>query len=680
MTLLFTLLVLPCHSRLFADALVVVANGKSDYVIALSGQSRDLAKLNEAAALLQSSIRKATGVALPIFKESDAPADAAAIYIGKTVAAKRAGLPIQKVTGWGYLNRVVDRNIYLIGDEERARPLKPRQQGYSGFSGTYKAVTTFLEQQVGVRFVLPGEVGIHVPELKRLAIDATMDVSWSPRFTFIGRRVSPYSGKHEYDPYAIANNFFGRYASDSRVFWTGGSHTWSEFVPREKYIETRPDYFGLFEGKRDPLRRNILCLSQSEVHDLLVKGVVKKFDEGYQMVMLGQADGYVECQCDKCQAIHPDVGEKLWIKHRQIAERIRALRPEKQVVLSSYVTTTKPPLSFDSFPENVVIMNNRYSPAYFKAWKAFPTPRVVYIPDWLRSWPRVPPRYAVNLVRLWKENNVIAVYMGGGLDQPGCSWGLNGPSYYTFGKAMEDPSRGADELEREFIEASFGAAAEPMGAFFRAMHRRMEARQLLDRHETGNPDRRYRGFPFEMYPDDYLCHFFPPQILNEMDRQLARAQERAQSDETRARIELVAAEFRYLQSVATVHHMFRAYQVAPSWTLFDALQKQVRGHAKIYDWLHPNGKALNPGGYRKLRTPFNIGWPCNDALKKVTGPPFDWDFEKIRQSGDLPVPVIKPRIRGGQSLKPYESKGAPGNSKTDGNNPNDPETGAPFDQ
>ncbi|MDP7305263.1 MAG: hypothetical protein QGG09_19290, partial [Pirellulaceae bacterium] len=155
MTLLFTLLVLPCHSRLFADALVVVANGKSDYVIALSGQSRDLAKLNEAAALLQSSIRKATGVALPIFKESDAPADAAAIYIGKTVAAKRAGLPIQKVTGWGYLNRVVDRNIYLIGDEERARPLKPRQQGYSGFSGTYKAVTTFLEQQVGVRFVLP---------------------------------------------------------------------------------------------------------------------------------------------------------------------------------------------------------------------------------------------------------------------------------------------------------------------------------------------------------------------------------------------------------------------------------------------------------------------------------------------------------------------------------------------
>ena len=69
--------------------------------------------------------------------------------------------------------------------------------------------------------------------------------------------------------------------------------------------------------------------------------------------------------------------------------------------------------------------------------------------------------------------------------KPGCSWGLNG-GYYTFGKVMEDPSRDADDLEREYMEAAFGEAAEPMAAFFTTMHRRMEARQLLDRHETGN--------------------------------------------------------------------------------------------------------------------------------------------------------------------------------------------------
>jgi hypothetical protein len=143
-----------------------------------------------------------------------------------------------------------------------------------------------------------------------------------------------------------------------------------------------------------------------------------------------------------------------------------------------------------------------------------------------------------------------------------------------------------------------------------------------------------------MYPDDYFCHFYPPQILNGMDRQLTRAKDLAQSDEARARIELVEAEFRYLRSVASVYHMFRAYQVAPSWPLFDTVKEQVAQYQRTWDGLHPDGKAINPGGYRKLRTPFNIGWPCNSPLKKIGGPPFnssppfDWDFVRIRSSSD----------------------------------------------
>jgi len=429
--LLLTLCLLTIAQCVVAKDLVIVADGKSDHVIAVSEQSKAPAKITEAARLLQDCITKATGVELPVVKESEV-AGSPAIYLGKTLAAQRIGLPMEDIKGWAYRMRVIDRNIYLVGEEDPAHKLVPKQQSYSGYSGTYKAVTTFLEDPVGVRFVLPGEMGVHVPKLNGLGVDANLNASWSPSFAFIGRRVSPYSGKHVYDPYAIANNYFGRYSSDSKTFWTGGSHTWNEFVPREKYLATHPEYFALFKGKRDFFKRNILCLSQPEVHDLLVEGVVKKFDAGYQMVMLGQADGYVECQCDACQAIHPDIGEKLWITHRRIAERLLKLRPGKQVVLSSYITTTKPPLSFTSFPTNVVIMNNRYSPTYFKAWENFPTPRVVFVPDWLRRWPRVPPRYAVDLIRLWRANNVIAVHLGGGLDQPGSSWGLNGLSYYAF--------------------------------------------------------------------------------------------------------------------------------------------------------------------------------------------------------------------------------------------------------
>lgn len=663
-----------------AEELTLIADGKSDYIIAVSEQSADPAKISEAAALLQSCLARATGVTLPVVPESETPEGQPAIFLGKTAAAKSAGLPVDQVTGWGFAQRAVGKQVFLVGEEDPAHELDPKKQGYSGYSGSYKAVTRFLEEQVGVRFLLPGEMGVQVPKRDGLAIDAALNVTWSPSFTFVGRRVSPYSGKQEYDPYAIANHYFGRYSSDSKTFWMGGSHTWNVFVPREKYLASHPEYFSLFKGKRDFHKRNILCLSQPAVLDLLVAGVVEKMDEGYEMVMLGQADGYIECECEACQAIHPDMGEKLWITHRKVAERVAKLRPGKKIVLNSYITTTKPPLSFEAFPDNVVIMTNRYSPAWFEAWKPFPTPRIVYNPDWLRTWPRVPPRYAVDLVRLWKENGVIVVYLGGGLDQPGSSWGLNGPSYYAFGKAMEDPSRDADDLEREYVEASFGAAAEPMAAFFIAMHRRMEARQLLDRHETGNPDRRYRGFPFEMYPSDYHAHFFPPQILNEMDRQLARARELVDTDEARGRLELVEAEFRYLHSVASTYHVFRAYQVVPTRPLFDALADQVKHYHETYDSLYPDGKALSPGGHRKLRTPFGIGWPSgNQRMEKVVGPPFDWDIAKLRESGELPNPVIEPRMRGGEILKPYgESDDRVGLS--DGGVRIDPKTGAPEDQ
>lgn len=663
-----------------AEELTLVAEGKSDYVIAVSEQSADPAKISEAASLLQSCLARSTGVTLPVVAESEAPEGKPAIFLGKTVAAKQAGLPVDEVTRWGFVQRVVGANVFLVGEEDPAHELVPKKQGYSGYSGTYKAVTSFLEDQVGVRFLLPGEMGVHVPKRDGLAIDASLNVSWSPSFTFVGRRVSPYSGDHEYDPYAIANHYFGRYSSDSKTFWMGGSHTWNVFIPREKYLESHPEYFALFKGNRDFHKRNILCLSQPAVLDLLVAGVVEKFDEGYEMVMLGQSDGYIECQCEDCQAIHPDIGEKLWITHREVAERVAELRPGKKVVLSSYITTTKPPLSFDAFPDNVVIMNNRYSPAWFEAWKPFPTPRIVYVPEWLRTWPRVPPRYAVNLVRLWKENDVIVVYMGGGLDQAGSSWGLNGPSYYAFGKAMEDPSRDADELEQEYVEASFGAAAEPMAAFFTEMHRRMEVRQGFDRHETGNPDRRYRGFPFEMYPSDYHAHFFPPPILREMDRQLALARELVDTDEALARLELVEAEFRYLHGVASTYHVLRAYQVAPTRPLFDALAGEVENYHRTYDSLYPDGKALSPGGYRKLRTPFGIGWPSgNRPMEKVVGPPFDWDFAKLRESGELPNPILDPRIRGGQILEPYGGSEGPADGG-DGGVRIDPRTGAPEDQ
>lgn len=670
-----------------AGELVLIDQGQSDYVIALaepaaSDEPLDTAKLTEAGMLLQASLKAATGVTLPVVMESQKRVEAPAIYLGRTQAARRQGIDVQAITRWSYHLRVIGSDVYLVGQD---LPGDGVVGGFSGYSGTTKAVTAFLQKYAGVRYTQPGSWGTYIPKLDRLAIEDTLDEHWTQPLEFIlGRRVAPDS-RQESVPYAVANSFFGKYGSDSNTVWIGGSHTWKAFVPREQYLETHPEYFGLFKGKRDPTKRNILCLSNPDVKDLLVKGVTDKMDEGYQMVMLGQADGYIECQCDACQAIHPDIGEKLWIFHRQIVQRIHELRPGKQVILLSYVTTTKPPLTFDQFPPNVVIMNNRYTPEYFQAWQSFDTPRAVYFPEWLQRWPIIPfrltpPRYVVNLVRRWRENRVVGVYLGGGLDSSHSAWGLNGPAYYAFGQALNDPAVDADDTLRQYTQASFGSAAEPMLSFFQSLYRRLEVVETFVRRETGNPDRRYRGYSFEMYPGDYMAHFYPPQLLNQLREDLDKALEMAGDEKARAHVTLVRSEFAYLEQLARTYHVFRAYESQPSWPLFDALHEQVKLTNQVVEGLRASAQAEDQRHFKDLRQAFNTGWPMRNKLGPINEPPFDWDFDAIRQSGQLPRPVYPPRLVGGQDLEPYNTTGLTQQGTGDRGEKIDPQTGAPVDQ
>lgn len=656
-----------------SEQLTLISNGQSDYRIVVADDA-DPAKINEASLLLQDILSRATGMELPILTESQAATDPdhPALYLGRTRAAREAGIDVDAVIGWSCQIQAIGGNIFLIGedverkdpavpagvstDSETGRRVRPEPIDFaSGPSGTYKAVTSFLELFAGVRFVLPGPDGIHVPQLDTLSIPANFDWSWSPLFDFvIGRsvRVRPgrahggYTADRIFDPYSIANNFLTRSNQDTAIFKSYGAHSYPEFVPAEVYFDSNPEYFAMRgNGERVPTSRNLLCISNPDVQRLLVEGVERDFEKGYQMVMLGQSDGYLPCQCDDCKAIHPDIGEQLWIVNRGVAEELNRRHPDKQVVLLSYVFASKPPLTFDSFPDNVVIMNNRYSPDYFAAWRHISTPKIIFNPSWLGLARRVAPRYAVDQIRLFLENDVIGIYLCGGLDcGSGSGWGLNGPAYYAFGKAMGDPAADADVLEREFVEAAYGEVAGPMLSFFRTMHRRWEVVARFDRMEVG-VDRRYRGYPFDMNSSDMYGHFFSPEVLLTMQSALDRALERATDPLVRLRIELVEAEFRYVSSVATVHHLFRAYRLRPSWELLAALESAVMEHRDTVDWLSPNGR---PWSANALRAPFN-----GVTLNVSSADPFGWDFAAIRKSGELPIVRLEHRTRGGDGLPPY---------------------------
>lgn len=58
-------------------------------------------------------------------------------------------------------------------------------------------------------------------------------------------------------------------------------------------------------GIRQP-KGNHLCISNPEVQELMLKEMERELDRGYEWVELAQTDGYQECECAECQAIHPD--------------------------------------------------------------------------------------------------------------------------------------------------------------------------------------------------------------------------------------------------------------------------------------------------------------------------------------------------------------------------------------
>ena len=98
--------------------IVLIREGKSEYVIVVPEGTDPRNRVKQASDLLQKSLMEATGVNLPVVKESEYEAGTCAIYLGMTQAARDAGLPLKKISGYAYLKKVVGKNIFLVGVDE----------------------------------------------------------------------------------------------------------------------------------------------------------------------------------------------------------------------------------------------------------------------------------------------------------------------------------------------------------------------------------------------------------------------------------------------------------------------------------------------------------------------------------------------------------------------------------
>ncbi len=624
-------------SPLIASAqLKIAVAGKSDYQIVIPDKAKNPLLSNfweQSANLLKNCIQESTGAALPVLEESKAIKTKPGIYIGDTVKASSSGINAETLAAWEYVIKTSGKDIILIGKDVAG---KHADKSYTSYElGTVKAVTSFLEEYCGTRFVIPGPNGIAVQKKAEIELPSALNIRKTDLFKYCIGRARDMN-------YDIANNFYPtvRYGS-----YGGHSHTAA--IPQDKYFKEHPEYFALVKGKRYTHEtRPQYCLSNPDVQALIYKELLHKLDEGYEYAQLGQSDGFIPCECEKCVALYgvKSFSEKLWIMHKNMAERLLKDRPGKKVVILSYELTEIPPETFKDFSSNVIVELCAYSPEFLAKWKDYKVPGgfTVYIYNWgfYRTegfTPKHAPEFCKPQIEIFKKNNIWGIYRCGF----GELHGLEGPVYYTYGKLLEDSTRDPAALANEFCDFAYPDSSKPMKEFFALLHERLKIYMDFEDQVNWNDKNLLDGKITDMQSNVKILSLrYPSDAVAKMQSCLDEASNLAKDKKEIARIKIVKLEFEYLKRTALVAELFDKYNKNTDKRVFDALLDAVDARNNFINSLKTSAnKENNIADYEGCRS-FDAVPPATlktgGRLKCILKTPYDWDTAFFRKMNFIP--------------------------------------------
>lgn len=627
-----------CADRLFGEEdLVLGFRGKSKYEIVVPDAMPDAAvarSVTDAAELLAAAF-SANKIALAVKRESDADGAKRHFYLGPTRFAAAHGVEAGKLRGWEYVHKVVGLDVIIAGHDQGDTLAGKRATSKDAVlpcEGTFFGTAEFVYRYAGARFLAPGESGTTFVPASILHVPSDLDVKRGPHFV-------------EHDVRDSTDMFYrANHCRRFRRIWSRWGHQHPSAVPIAEYGKTHPEYFILAGDARQSeltSEGGQLCLSNPEVRELIYRHLLARCDEGFDVVELGQADGYRPCQCKECAALYgvrlstrpsegiayqtdPAWGEKLWIMHRDMALRLAQDRPGKTLMITSYGPTVRPPRTFSEFPPNVVVEMMDSSAESFEAWQAIKVPGgfSAYLYNW-GNFHLVGLTPLNTVARIAAQNqrlvagNVRMVQVNG--SPTSGQWGLEGPNIYVYVRLGIDPfGKTADELFNEYLQAAFREAENPMRRFFLNLQKRVELWEIIAKYvqKMGRD------------PLFALGTLYTPDLIRGLEEDLALAEKTAELSEVKKRLEIVRYEFDYLKHIAWVINAWRNHQArndAPSLQqLLDAVDARNAFVARV---------ANGDGKYPKRKNPaylFMSEQGLKYAGRYMDRAPFNWDTARLR--------------------------------------------------
>jgi hypothetical protein len=373
--------------------------------------------------------------------------------------------------------------------------------------GTANAVYTFIRDQLGVRWLWPGEDDV----LKQASISvASMEQHYHPQ---IRARAGLFTklelGDHKEGP-DMEWARVQRLQLDSMEIdgGHGFGHWW------EKYSKTNPEFFALQpDGTRSPHptpNNTKLCESNPQVWQQWLTEVEEQLrvDPTQRVFNVSENDGYDfgHCVCQDCLAKdHPD-GEKFTFRWRGKQEERPALTdrqvvfantlgrmlkkrfPDKELYVQLLAYGYSRPAPIAAMPdENVIIANvgnfamrgkkERETPMKQHAEWAAKAKHIMWRPNLGNpaglSWgmPDVPITQLAEDFRFAAETQCLGLYF----DMFWYHWSTQGPLYYALAHLAWDPKADVAALMDDYYQRCYGLAAADAKAYWQLLERtRME--------------------------------------------------------------------------------------------------------------------------------------------------------------------------------------------------------------
>jgi len=642
----------------------VVENGTARAVIVTPDAPSGVVRY--AAAELQQHIARSTGTTLEIVTERNAVASNLPnrIYLGPVNAAQAAGINTDGLPLNGFRTKTTANALFLLGSDNaglptdtgtasRARSWKNFEIGSpplddSASAGTLFAVYDWLENQLGARWLWPGDLGTVITKTKTVGAGAEGARQQLPALIHSQPRLSAWPGMDpaKRDQYIYDTSAWLRRQRFVRSVSFHYGHGYTTYW--EKFGAIHPEFFAQREdGKREPFnpeRPSLvqLCVSNPGLHkQIIADWLVQRRDKPALPWINGIENDKTAndpaCTCDVCRSWDPKnpvttegnpwlagaetakggAKPKLSLSDRYarfylaLQEEGKKHDPNATVIGYAYADYTQPPVE-TKLNKNIIIgivpaysfpLEEKDREKFRKLWDGWAKTgaRLYLRPNYTLPGYAMPYNYAAQFGAEFKygvENGMI----GTDFDSLLGMWGVQSIDYYMMGRLNTKPEMSVQEVLNEYYDA-FGPAAGQIKQYFE----HWEA--VTARADSDFKKRTAGGWAFISKGGDEV---YTPETFQTGNAILASAKTAAASDpETLARVDYLQQWLNHAELCMKALSAYRAHKATPRDAQLKTAFENAKAAVDTFREANPD-LIVNVGILRRLEV--WSGWRKSSEL------------------------------------------------------------------